>query len=422
MFYKFPLLYIWGLKWIHRSNFVKRYQYISSVVKKGDLVLEPGCGPSILADFLPPGSSYKGFDTNQDFVNYARKKHPGVSSGDVLDFNNYCKVEVVAVCDVLHHLNPKDREKFIQYCYRSAKNLLIICDPGKKTNHRPNLLYPIWMRLTEWSEKDGTNNFRYEHFLTRDQLLKKFNNGFGIIPSSEKRELKEIGDDIVAIFYKSEEIWSDMYKRKSVSAIVPVYNEEKTVSKVIGTLLKNDLIDEVICINDGSTDTTIDVLNQYKGKVEIVDFRNNYGKGYALSVGIKKAKGEVVAFIDADLTNLSDEHIKELLTPILTDKARGVVGYPSSIKGNLLNPLSSFAGERAYYKKDLISHLEEIAKTRFGVEVFLNRLYNNKDIKKIPLKGLKGLFKHQKRNPSNTMIEYHHEVLEIIREFVKQAS
>ena len=98
-------------------------------------------------------------------------------------------------------------EKFIQYCYRSAKNLLIICDPGKKTNHRPNLFFPIWMRLTEWSEKDGTNNFRYEHFLTRDQLLEKFNNGFGIIPSSVKREVKEIGDDIIAVFYKSEGIW-----------------------------------------------------------------------------------------------------------------------------------------------------------------------------------------------------------------------
>ncbi len=207
IFYRFPLLYIWGIRWIHKSNFIKRYQYISSFVRAGDLVLEPGCGPAILADFLPQGSFYKGFDTNRYFINHAKKRHSGVSLGDVLDPNNYCKAAVVVVCDVLHHINPADRKKFIRNCYRSADEIFIICDPGKKINHKPNILYPIWKRLTEWSEKDGTNNFKYEYFLTRDQLFDEIDNGFGIIPSSVKREVKEIGDDIIAVFYKSEGIW-----------------------------------------------------------------------------------------------------------------------------------------------------------------------------------------------------------------------
>jgi len=211
-----------------------------------------------------------------------------------------------------------------------------------------------------------------------------------------------------------------MNKRKSVSAIVPVFNEEKTISKVVSTLLKNNLIDEVICINDGSTDTSMDVLNQLKEKIEIIDLQKNQGKGFALSVGIKQAKGEVVAFIDADLTNLSDDHIRELLTPILNNETRGVVGYPASITGNLLNPLSSFSGERAYYKKDLVSHVEEMAETRFGVEVFLNHLFNKDEIKKVPLKNLKGLFKYEKRGLLNTVTEYHGEISEVIGEVIKQ--
>ena len=211
-----------------------------------------------------------------------------------------------------------------------------------------------------------------------------------------------------------------MSKRKSVSAIVPVFNEEKTISKVVNTLLKNNLIDEVICINDGSTDTSMEVLNQFKERIEIIDLQKNQGKGFALSVGIKQAKGEIVAFIDADLTNLSDDHIRELLTPILNNKARGVVGYPASVKGNLLNPLSSFSGERAYYKKDLISHIEEIAETRFGVEVFLNHLFDKDEIKKVPLKKLKGLFKYEKRGLLNTVTEYHGEISEVIGEVIKQ--
>lgn len=211
-----------------------------------------------------------------------------------------------------------------------------------------------------------------------------------------------------------------MNKRKSVSAIIPVFNEEKTISKVVNTLLKNDLIDEVICINDGSTDTSMDVLNQFKEKIEIVDLNKNYGKGFALSVGIKQANGEIIAFIDADLTNLSDDHIRKLLTPILNNEARGVVGYPSSVKGSLLNPLSNYSGERAYFKKDLISHLEEIAETKFGVEVFLNHHFNKKNVTKVPLRNLKGLFKYEKRTFTDAFSEYYLEGVEIIRELIRQ--
>jgi len=210
-----------------------------------------------------------------------------------------------------------------------------------------------------------------------------------------------------------------MKNRKLISAIVPVYNEEKTVSKVIDTLLKNNLIDEVICVNDGSTDTSMEMLNLFKEKIKIINLQKNFGKGYALSVGIKRAKGEVVAFIDADLTNLSDDHIRELLTPIINNDTRGVVGYLSSAKGEFDLLFSNLTGERAYYKKDLISHVEEMAKTRFGVEIFLNRLFDKKDIQKVPLKNLKGLLKHEKRKPSNTLIEYYIEGVEIMKELIR---
>ncbi|MCD6356472.1 MAG: hypothetical protein J7L66_04215 [Anaerolineaceae bacterium] len=167
---------------------------------------EPGGGPAILADFLPQDSSYQGFDANGYFVNHANKRQSGVSLGDVLDPNNFCKAAAVVVCDVLQHINPADRKIFIQNCYCSADEIFIICDPGKKINHKPNILYPIWKRLTEWSERDGTKNFKYEYFLTRDQLYDEIDNGFGIIPPSAKREVKEIGDDIITVFNKSEEI------------------------------------------------------------------------------------------------------------------------------------------------------------------------------------------------------------------------
>ena len=111
---------------------------------------------------------------------------------------------------------------------------------------------------------------------------------------------------------------------KKISAIVPVFNEEKTITNVVKKLLKSHLIDEVICINDGSTDKSLEHLKKFKNKIKLISFDKNQGKGYALVEGIKKANEPIVVFIDADLTNLSQKHIETLLKPILNNKFRAV--------------------------------------------------------------------------------------------------
>ena len=85
-------------------------------------------------------------------------------------------------------------------------------------------------------------------------------------------------------------------KNISMSAIVPVYDEEKTVARVIGALLANNKFDEVICVNDGSTDRTLEILKSFGNKIILIDLKKNRGKGFALVSGIKKAKGEIVVF------------------------------------------------------------------------------------------------------------------------------
>ena len=204
-------------------------------------------------------------------------------------------------------------------------------------------------------------------------------------------------------------------KKIVVSAIVPVFNEEQTVSGVIETLLKNPLIDEVICINDGSTDDSLKKLKNFKNRIQIISLRKNKGKGFALAKGIKNANGKIVLFIDADLVNLSDAHLEKLLNPISNKEIKAVLGYPTK---NEYFPeiFSKLTGERVYYRKDLIPHLVKMSQTRFGVEVFLNSLFKEKETKKIPLKHLKGLLKYEKRNSSDAIQEYLNEAVEIALE------
>lgn len=92
-----------------------------------------------------------------------------------------------------------------------------------------------------------------------------------------------------------------------VSVIVPVYNTEKYLKNCIDSLLKQNFEDyEIIVINDLSPGNTEEIIKSYNDK-KIVYIKNktNKGIGYNRNLGIKKAKGEYVCFID------SDDYVKE---------------------------------------------------------------------------------------------------------------
>jgi len=93
-----------------------------------------------------------------------------------------------------------------------------------------------------------------------------------------------------------------------VSIIVPMFNEESTIDEMlssVSTLLRENTFDfEVVCINDGSKDATLDVLKRCKAdypELRIINLSRNFGKENALTAGIDVAKGDVVIPMDADL-------------------------------------------------------------------------------------------------------------------------
>lgn len=88
---------------------------------------------------------------------------------------------------------------------------------------------------------------------------------------------------------------------KKISVIIPCYNVEKYINKCLDSVLNNTLKDiEVIVINDGSTDNTLNLLKQYKDDRIILIDKENAGVAMARNDGIKKATGEYITFIDSD--------------------------------------------------------------------------------------------------------------------------
>lgn len=113
-----------------------------------------------------------------------------------------------------------------------------------------------------------------------------------------------------------------------LSVIIPVYNEESTISQVIDKVREVELpLDrEIIVVDDGSTDHTADILARRQKDVTYVHFsRVNFGKGAAIRVGLTYVTGDVVIIQDADL-ELDPNEYKLLLEPILAGRANVVYG------------------------------------------------------------------------------------------------
>lgn len=88
-----------------------------------------------------------------------------------------------------------------------------------------------------------------------------------------------------------------------VSVLVPVYNVEKYLGQCLDSILRQSLSDiEIICVNDGSTDGSLEILRRYaqkNGNIKIVD-KLNGGLPSARNAGLDAASGEYVAFVDSD--------------------------------------------------------------------------------------------------------------------------
>jgi glycosyltransferase involved in cell wall biosynthesis len=106
------------------------------------------------------------------------------------------------------------------------------------------------------------------------------------------------------------------------SVVVPLYNERESLGELYTQLTsvmeRTFAGHEIIFIDDGSTDGSIDALRALRGgdrRVKILSFRRNYGKSAALSEGFKAARGDVVITIDADLQD-NPEEIPELVAKL----------------------------------------------------------------------------------------------------------
>ncbi|KNF08855.1 glycosyltransferase, family 2 [Gottschalkia purinilytica] len=184
----------------------------------------------------------------------------------------------------------------------------------------------------------------------------------------------------------------------SITAIIPAYNEEKTIGNVISVVKEVDLIDNIIVVSDGSEDKTAEIAKLYH--IDVIELKDNVGKGGALKRGLENCNSETLLFLDADLIGLKVEHIVNLITPVINNEVDMTIGLFNN--GRFATDLAQkvtpyLSGQRAV-KRYVIENISHIDITRYGVEAALTKYVkeNNIRTKDICLENLTHMMKEEK--------------------------
>ena len=141
-----------------------------------------------------------------------------------------------------------------------------------------------------------------------------------------------------------------------VSIIIPVYNGEKYLDRCLNSVLKQDFMDfEVICINDGSTDNSLNILKKYAAKDNRIKVytQNNIGVAKTRNKAITIAKGDYLLFIDND-DFIDADYISTYLASALSNNADIVLGGFKRISNNTGKILYKEILKNTYYSRFII--------------------------------------------------------------------
>ena len=219
-------------------------------------------------------------------------------------------------------------------------------------------------------------------------------------------------------------------KKIKISCIIPAWNEEKRINHVLEVITDFNLLDEVIVVNDGSTDETAKTVQKYSSsKLKLINHHGNKGKSAAILTGINESSGNLIVLLDADLIGLTTDNITKMVNLVLNKNYDLAIldraGDRNAIWG-WTNCARFFGGERCFWREDFLE--VGISETNgYLLEVMMNFHYLilNKKIRNIYCDNLYTVHQYNKYGAFKGYHNYLKMAIKIVREatiigFIKQ--
>lgn len=175
------------------------------------------------------------------------------------------------------------------------------------------------------------------------------------------------------------------------SVIIPIYNSEKYLDVCLNSVFKQTNQDfEIICVNDGSTDKSLEILNKYKDDIVIIN-QENMGLSVARNNGVKKAKGKYIIFLDSDdyienkllekidivsknnpdlirygVIEVDGENKNEIPAPKFNN-LDGKLAFKEIVKNKFIEPAWLYAYNKEFYIKNNFEFMPNMYHEDFGL-------------------------------------------------------
>ena len=174
---------------------------------------------------------------------------------------------------------------------------------------------------------------------------------------------------------------------EKVGVIIPAWNEERDIRVVLDTLGSIEWLDQVVVVDDGSSDSTLSVAQDCAGNFPRMVVKHspvNQGKGSAMLAGIRELPSDVdtVVFLDADLIGLTENHLEILISPVKNQTCDMSVaifkeGYWRTDLSQRFAP--NLNGQRCLPRQAAENALIPLAESGYGVEIGLTLFARQKN-------------------------------------------
>lgn len=183
-----------------------------------------------------------------------------------------------------------------------------------------------------------------------------------------------------------------------IAAIIPAFNEAKRIHSVLKVLSKINILDDIIVVDDGSSDNTYDMASVYSKHV--IRLSKNIGKGGAIIKGLEVCDADIMLLLDADLVGLTEDHILNLLKPVIKLEADSTVGVfqDGRLFTDLAQKIAPFLSGQRVITKTMADDIHSFEITKYGFEVAISRYIkaNKLKLKRVMLDDMTHIMKEEK--------------------------